>query len=183
MSHAAFQWLYVPGLLQTPDYMRALFANSDPEVPAERLDTGAEFRLRRQSVLTEEPLPEYHAVIHEAAFHMHFVDRKIMRAQLEYLVEVAQFPHITVQLLPFRAETHPASPGAPFTVFGAMSPELHTVYIEHPVASTFLGDQESVARFTTAFRRLSNVALEPLNPSELHVSSSFRLVQHLLYVL
>lgn len=181
-SHADFQWMYVPGLLQTADYMRALFANSEPPLPAEDLERFVEFRLRRQAVLTEEPLPRYQAVIHEAAFHMRFVDRRIMREQLDYLVEVCQFPNVTVQLLPFRAEVA-AGPGAPFTVFGAAATELRTVHLEHPAASTFLGDQESVARFTAAFQRLGTVAHDPLDPAELHDDSTYRLVQHLLYIL
>ena len=184
-AHRAFQWMYVPGLLQTRDYVTALFEHSDPPVTPEEAARFAEFRLRRQHVLhqaTDRP-PRYHAIVHEAAFHMHFVSRKIRRAQLERLVELAQLPHITVQLLPFRSEVPPAAPGAPFSLLDGPAPQLRTVYVEHPVTSTFLAGPEQVEEFAGAFRRLSMVALDPLDTEQLHDRSSYRLVQHLLYVL
>lgn len=182
-AHRSFQWLYIPGLLQTAAYMRALFSSRDPAVPTEDIDRFVKFRLRRQEVLSQDPLPMYHAIIHEAAFHMHFVDRTVMRDQLEYLVELSHFPNVQIQLLPFKAETQPATPGAPFTVFDAQVAELHTVYVEHPVASVFLGDENSITRFSNAFQRLSKAALAPLASVELHQESSYRLVQHLLYIM
>ncbi|WP_425578175.1 helix-turn-helix domain-containing protein [Streptomyces albiaxialis] len=182
-AHRAFQWMFVPGLLQTRDYVTALFSNSEPQISPEDGARFAEFRLRRQQPLYTDPPPRYHAVIHEAAFHMHFVSRKIRRAQLEHLVEVSQLPHMTIQLLPFRSEMPPGAPGAPFTIFDGRASQLRTVHIEHPMTSSFLGDPEQIQEFTSAFNRLSMVALDPLDPAQLHDGSSYRLVQHLLYVL
>lgn len=182
-AHRVFQWMYVPGLLQTRDYVNALFSNGDPAIAPETTARFTEFRLGRQRVLFEEPGPTYHAVVHEAAFHMHFVNRKIRRRQLEHLVEIAQLPHVTVQLLPFRSEMPPMVPGAPFTLLDGRAPQLRTVYVEHPVTSTFIANPAHVEEFSNAFKRLSLVALDPLDPTQLHANSSYRLVQHLLYVL
>jgi hypothetical protein len=179
----AFQWLYVPGLLQTSDYMREVFQNGEPATSAETIKSQIEFRLRRQQVLAEERSPTYHAVIHEAAFHMHFVSRATMREQLKHLVEMAQRPNITVQLLPFKADSHPVTPGAPFTIHDSGVPELCTVHVEQPITPLFLGGQPHVDQFTAAFRRLSMVALAPLNPAESLEENSLGLVQHLRYVL
>ncbi|MGW7295820.1 helix-turn-helix domain-containing protein [Streptomyces xiamenensis] len=182
-AHRSFQWLYIPGLLQTPDYMRSLFTRTDPAASAEAIDEYANFRLLRQQTLFEEPLPAYHAVIHEAAFHMKFVTREVMQGQLEYLVQLAQFANITIQVLPFSADAHPATPGAPFSVLDAGVPELSTVYVEHPVDSVFLGDRPYIEQFATDFSRLSTVSLAPLDPSGLLGEGSLGLVQHLLYVM
>jgi transcriptional regulator with XRE-family HTH domain len=183
VAFRSFEWLHVPGLLQTPEYMRELFQGRRPDESPELMEQYIDFRLRRQQVLTEEPLPSYHAVVHEAAFHMHFVSRKTMRDQLLYLVEVAQFPNVTLQLLPFKAESYPASPGAPFVVHDARAPQLGTVFVEQPINPLFLTGQLHIDQFTSDFARMSNVALAPLNPTEAHEESSFGLVQHLRYVL
>ncbi|MFB4196995.1 helix-turn-helix domain-containing protein [Streptomyces carpaticus] len=182
-GHRSFQWLYVPGLLQTPDYIRTLFQNGDANISADLIDRYVDFRLHRQQVLTEDPAPQYHAVIHEAAFHMGFVDSRVMGAQLEYLIQVARFPNITIQVMPFNTPSNPAAPGAPFTIFDAMAPELRTVYVEQPVTSGFLSDLHHIAQFTTHFARLSNVSLAPLDPQSPYGEGSFGLLQHLLYTM
>lgn len=181
--HQSFEWLYVPGLLQTPDYMRELFLRSLPDESPEAIDEYVEFRLRRQQVLTDEPTPAYHAVIHEAAFHMQFVSRDTMRQQLKYLAEVSQFPNITIQVMPFSSDAHPATPGAPFTIFETHSPQLRTVYVEQPITSVFLGDRPHVDQFATDFARLSTVSLAPLDPAGPMAEGSLGLIQHVLYVL
>jgi transcriptional regulator with XRE-family HTH domain len=179
----SFEWLHVPGLLQTPDYMREIFEGRNPGVPSALMERYIDFRLRRQQVLTEKSLPTYHAVIHEAAFHMHFVSRETMLGQLQYLVEAAQFPNVIVQLLPFKAGSYPAIAGAPFTVHEAEAPQLATVYVEQPISPLFLGDGFHIDQFGSDFARMSNVSLAPLNPTEAHQESSFGLVQYLRYVL
>ncbi|MFB7900318.1 DUF5753 domain-containing protein, partial [Streptomyces xiamenensis] len=178
-----FEWLYVPGLLQTPEYMRNLYRNGNNNVSPAVLDRYVEFRLHRQEVLVAEDQPTYHAIIHEAAFHMHFVDRATMRAQLAYLVELSQTPNITIQLLPFKAESLPVVPGSHFAIHDLPARELRTVHVEHPISELFLHEEEETNRFETHFRRLSIVSLDPLNPAEQHEGNSFALVQHLRYVL
>ncbi|WP_436980286.1 helix-turn-helix domain-containing protein [Streptomyces sp. enrichment culture] len=182
-AHRSFQWLYIPGLLQTPDYMRSLFTRTSPTAPVEVIEEYVNFRLRRQQALVDEPLPDYHAVIHEAAFHMKFVDREVMLDQLEYLVQLAHFPNITIQVLPFSADAHPATPGAPYTLLDAQVPELCTIHVEQPVASVFLGDQPHINRFATDFARLSSVSLASLDLTGQLGEGSLGLIHHLLYLM
>jgi transcriptional regulator with XRE-family HTH domain len=181
--YRSFQWVYIPGLLQTPAYTRALFESGEPGTPMARIQRAVEFRSRRQQVLHREPPLSVHAVIHEAAFHMHFVPREVMREQLEHLVELSHLPHVKIQLLPFRAPSYPATSTSPFVIFDARSPELQTLYVEHPVTSSFVDDPAQIAQFTTGFEQLSRVALSPLDASEDDSHSSMRLFQHLRYVL
>ncbi|MGW8849787.1 helix-turn-helix domain-containing protein [Streptomyces xiamenensis] len=178
-----FEWLYVPGLLQTPEYMRKLYANGVQDPDPGAIDKYVDFRLHRQEALVADPQPTCHAVIHEAAFHMQFVDRKTMRDQLAYLVELSQAPNITIQLLPFKAESHPVTAGSPFTIHDAGARELRTVHVEHPISQVFLHDEEQVDRFEADFQRLSIVSLEPVEPSQQHRENSYALVQHLRYIL
>lgn len=183
-AHRSFQWMYVPGLLQTADYMRCLFEGGQPDRP-DAIATYAEFRQRRQQVLADgQPL---HVVIHEAALLMKFVPDDVMRRQIEHLVKVAELPHVRIQLLPFKADINSATPGTPFTILDSQVPELSTVYVEHPVSSAFLGDREHLDQYHSAFEYLSAAALPPIalrGERESHTKKdSLQLIQHLLYTL
>ncbi|ADI10838.1 hypothetical protein SBI_07718 [Streptomyces bingchenggensis BCW-1] len=185
-THRSFQWMYVPGLLQTPDYMHSLFESNRPNRP-EVVDRAVEFRLRRQQVLLDGA-QHFHAVIHEAALLMQFVSADVMRRQIEHLVTMAEMPQVRIQLLPFQAAVNAAAtPGVPFGILDGRVPELSTVYVEHPVSSVFLGDREHLAQYNAAFEHLSTVALSPIAlraGRECHTKrDSLQLIQHLLYVL
>jgi transcriptional regulator with XRE-family HTH domain len=164
VRHRSFQWMQVPGLLQTAEYMRALFTIGHPEAPAETIERFVDFRLRRQHLLTEGSAPpEFHAVIHEAAFRMEFAGRDIMERQIEHVVEMARLPHVTVQILPFKSDFHRVHFSSPFVVYDAAAPELSTVYVEHPARSPFITDQDNLRHFSEAFTKLSAVALPAID--------------------
>ncbi|KNB51390.1 helix-turn-helix domain-containing protein [Streptomyces caatingaensis] len=185
-SSRSFQWLYIPGLLQTPDYIRTLLAAGERDADEELLDTYVEFRLGRQRVLTEGSL-HLHAVIHETALRMRFVPGDIMRAQLEHLLRMALLPQVRIQILPLSATFHPPAFSSPFVLYEAGVPELGTVYVEQPVASPFLSEQQHLAAFTTSFQELASAALDPIDPQslgEFHARrDSLGLIQHVLYTL
>ncbi|WP_063735699.1 helix-turn-helix domain-containing protein [Streptomyces sp. RTd22] len=187
VTHRSFQWIYIPGLLQTPDYMRALFEGAEPEASSSTIDTYVEFRRQRQLILTGDAPPAFHAVIHEAALHMQFVGANVMRRQIEHLVKMARLPHVRIQVLPFRAGAYPARFGAPFVVYEHALPDLSTVYVEHPIASPFISDQAHLEQFTDAIAKLSAAALPPIDldiEPEFHIGKgSLGLIQHLLYTL
>lgn len=184
-SQGVFDMVYLPGLLQCPEYARTLLSSSGRGTP-ESTERFLQFRLRRQEVLTGDAPPTYHAIVHEAAFHMDFVDPKVMRQQLAHLMEVARLPHVCIQVLPFKSGGFPAV-GTPFTLFRTTPAELSTVYLEHDAGSEFFADRESLGRYKVIFDRLAEVALAPLGPdSEREFSlqrDSFSLLQHLAYTL
>lgn len=183
-SQRLFEMVHLPGLLQTPEYARALLESAQRDTSA--TERFLEFRLRRQEVLAGDSPPHYHAVIHEAAFHMGFVPPEVMRRQLAHLVEVVRLPHVTVQILPFKSGEFP-SVGTPFTLFGRTPPELSTIYLEHDAGSAFFGDHQHISRYTEVFSKLSTVALPPLAlDAEREFATkrdSYSLVQHLSYIL
>lgn len=180
-AHRSFQLLYIPGLLQTEAYMRALLENGEPDASAARIDRYIDFRRRRQAILWGDEPPLYHAVIHETALHMAFVGRAVMREQIEHLIAVSKHAHIRIQLLPFKAPSYPATSSTPFVLFASTAPELQTVYVEHPVSSVFLTEDDHTTRFARDFERLSTVSLSPLDAADTHPDSSHGLVQRLLY--
>ncbi|SFD56684.1 Helix-turn-helix [Streptomyces aidingensis] len=184
---STYEPTHLPGLLQSPEYVRALLTAGNPGEPADSTQRFIEFRVRRQEVLTGDDPPSLHAVIHEAAFHMRFVDADIMRRQLTHLIEVSRLPHITVQLVPFRSAPMPLV-GTPFVHCHSRHPLLDTVYLESDAGSSFLSTPEQLTRYRDIFSRLSDVALPPIDVSGPERRSytqrdSLSLIQHLLYVL
>ena len=179
-----FETVHMPGLLQAPEYARALIESFNEEADAAR--RFYEFRLMRQEILTSQSPPTYHAIIHEAALQMRFVDTEILRQQLTHLIEVAALPNITVQIVPFRSGPLPAV-GGPFVLFHGSDSSLDTVYLEHDIGAEFLHEPEHTTRYHDIFQQLTNLALPPLaSSSERKYTSerdSLSLVQHLLYIL
>ncbi|KRV48517.1 XRE family transcriptional regulator [Wenjunlia vitaminophila] len=180
-----FQWLYVPGLLQTRAYMHAVFRGAQPDAAQALVDSYVEFRERRSTLLTGEDPPRFHAVIHEAAFSAQFVGPSVMRAQIEHLLELSRLPHVQIQVLPFRTQTYPVGFSAPFVLLDGPVPELDTVFLEHPAPSQFLTDPARLNQYSDAFARLDAVALPPVDPQnavDFHTRrDSFGFMQHLLY--
>lgn len=180
-----FQWLYVPGLLQTRAYMHAVFRGVQPDAAQALVDTYVEFRERRGAVLGGENPPQFHAVIHETAFRVRFAGAKVMRAQIEHLLELSCLPHIRIQVLPFRAESHPVGFSAPFVLLDGPVPELDTVFLEHPAPTQFLTDPARLNQYSDAFARLDAAALPAVDQQsavDFHTRrDSFGFIQHLLY--
>ena len=106
-----FQGQVISGLLQTPEYAWAVEERTlvDIDNVAERV----EVRVRRSAVLSREPVPlKFWAVLDEAALRRVVGGPKIMRAQLEHLVDTAKRPNVTIQVLPFSAGAHAAMESA-----------------------------------------------------------------------
>lgn len=176
--------MLIPGMLQTKDYARAVLeaTEGDPQ----RADRYAQFRLARQCVLSGDSPVTYRAVIHEAALHTRVGGPTTMRRQLLRLIEVCRQPNVTVQVYPFEAGNYAAHTQS-FVVYGATTPELDTVYLEHPTKSLFLRDGEQLDEYAKMFERLSELALAPVDPEsapESHRSrDSLSLIQHVMYTL
>ncbi|MFF3498330.1 helix-turn-helix domain-containing protein [Streptomyces sp. NPDC003247] len=176
--------LVIPGMLQTKEYARAVLAATEAE--PQRADRYAEFRLRRQGVLTSGSPVACHAIIHEAALHTRVGSPAVMRRQLLRLMEVSRLPNVTVQVYPFEAGVY-AAHSRSFVIFGTGVAELDTVYLEHPTNSLFLWDGAQLDEYARMFERLSELALAPIDPEtapESHESrDSLSLIQHVMYTL
>ncbi|MDJ0466359.1 helix-turn-helix transcriptional regulator [Streptomyces sp. H27-C3] len=182
----SYESLFLPGLFQLEEYTRSIFQASDAVTTSEGIESAVRFRMQRQDVLTAGGAPTVHAVVHEAALHMRFGGAKVMRRQLLRLVELAELPHMTIQVFPFTADAVSALT-TPFCHIGSHGGALETVLVEHPAESMFLHGSESVAKYRRQFDRLSAAALPPIDTAVLTVKQASRdslgLIQHILYTL
>ena len=132
-----YQIQLVPGLLQTEGYARALIRQGSATTEEEIARRG-ELRASRQEILRLPDAPQLWVVIDEAALRRPVGSREIVREQLEHLIEVADHPAVTLQIMPFSAGAHSAM-GGPFTILRFAEPDLaDVVYIEQLTSALYL---------------------------------------------
>lgn len=151
----------VPGLLQTPEYARAVTHASVDGLDDERLDTLVEVRLARQDVLRSQPPLELTAVLDEAVLRREIGGPEVMARQLRRLLEAALLPQVRLQVLPFTAGAHIGITG-PFVIFSFSSKsDLDVVVLDHLTSSLYLERKEDLQAYTEAFNTLQIHALSP----------------------
>ncbi|MEU3983318.1 helix-turn-helix transcriptional regulator [Streptomyces sp. NPDC026672] len=152
--------LVVPGLLQTPEYARAVTRAAVGE-PDDRLDTLVEVRLARQDVLRSDPPLELSAVLDEAVLRREVGGPDVMARQLARLVEAAKLPQVRLQVLPFAAGAHIGVTG-PFVIFTFPSTsDLDVVVLDNLTSSLYLERKEDLQAYSDAFNTLQIYALSP----------------------
>jgi transcriptional regulator with XRE-family HTH domain len=147
----------IPGLLQTPDYARASVATGFPDATDEETARRVELRLARQHILKRPDPPRLWLVIDETALRRPAATTgpDVMRAQLTALIDAAQRPNVTLQVLPFTAGLHPAMYG-PVRLFrfdGHDQPDI--VYGESMTSAWYLDKPDETALYTQALDRIS----------------------------
>ncbi|MET9524050.1 helix-turn-helix domain-containing protein [Streptomyces coeruleorubidus] len=151
----------IPGLLQTPEYARAVTKAAVEGLSEDRLDTLVEVRLARQDVLRADPPLELSAVLDEAVLRREVGGPGVMARQLERLVEAARLPQVRLQVLPFAAGAHIGVTG-PFVIFSFSSTsDLDVVVLDHLTSSLYLERKEDLQAYTEAFNALQIHALSP----------------------
>jgi transcriptional regulator with XRE-family HTH domain len=156
-----FQPLYVPGLLQTHAYMRAVMeVFGVPEADAEARVAA---RAGRQTVLTRKSPPRYLAIMDEAALRRSFGGREVMAEQLRQIIELAELPNITVQVIPFERGGYPLY--GPYVLL-QFAKSLDIVHLEHKQASGFVDEPDDTAPFQPLTDTLKAAALGPAETSE-----------------
>jgi len=151
----------VPGLLQTPEYARAVTRAAVDGLDDERLDALVEVRLARQDVLRSDPPLELSAVLDEAVLHREIGGPDVMARQRDRLLEAARLPQVRLQVLPFTAGAHVGVTG-PFVIFSFSSTsDLDVVVLDHLTSSLYLERKEDLRAYTEAFDALRIHALSP----------------------
>ncbi|MEV4227361.1 helix-turn-helix domain-containing protein [Streptomyces bobili] len=147
--------LFVPGLLQTEAYARAVFSSRIPELTSDELELRVRHRMARQEI----QIP-YEVVIHEAALRIRVSDRSASRAQLIRLTELSEADHITLRVIPFDLDGFSRA-SSTMTYVGGPLPKLDTVVRDAPHGSVFIDAEAQLNAYRTRFRKVEAVALQP----------------------
>jgi transcriptional regulator with XRE-family HTH domain len=157
-----YELQFVPGLFQTEDYARAVTVLGHRSASAEEIERRVGLRLQRQQVLTRpDATPRVWAVIDESALRRPLGGRDVMRAQLAHLVELAELPQVTLQVMPFDRGGHSAAGGS-FSILRFAEPELpDIVYIEQLTGALYLDRLEEADHYREVMNSLSAEAETP----------------------
>ncbi|NUT21918.1 MAG: helix-turn-helix domain-containing protein [Hamadaea sp.] len=160
-SHLSFfQPLFVPGLLQTAAYARAILRTTAIEgLSPEDQEVRAEVRrLRQANILGGPKPPRIDAIIDESVLLRVAGDATVMREQLEHLVQLGRDPQIHVRVLPFKAGIHTVS--SPFILMEFPVPtDEDLVYVESGMTQPAMIDRVDPQRYWSAYQRLEEMSL------------------------
>jgi transcriptional regulator with XRE-family HTH domain len=163
----AYEVQFVPGLLQTEDYARAVTILGHDAASAREIDRRVRLRMARQAMLDRPDPPNLWAVLDEAVLRRPTGSTSAMQGQLKHLADMAMRPNVTIQIIPFQVGGHSAA-GGPFSILRFAEPDLpDVVYLEQLTSALYLDKREDVDHYAAAMERLCVEAEPPERTPEL----------------
>ncbi|MFK4106708.1 DUF5753 domain-containing protein [Streptomyces sp. NPDC019531] len=154
-----YELYFVPGLLQTDAYARAVIQHGMVGATEADIDRRVEVRLERQKLLVTEDAPQLHVVLDEAALRRPYGNRETMRDQIRHLIEMSQWENVQLQVLPLNFCGHPSGCGA-FTIMSL--PDLpDIVYLEQLTSALYLEGHQEVAQYRKVLTELQEESPDP----------------------
>jgi transcriptional regulator with XRE-family HTH domain len=158
-----YELQFVPGLLQTADYARAVISLGHGQAEPSELERRVRLRMSRQQILTRPDPPQLWAVIDEGALRRLVGGPDVMRAQIAALIDATKMPNVQLQVMPFDFGGHAAAGGS-FSILRFPDQDLpDVVYLEQLISASYIDKREDVEHYVAAMERL---AVEADPPSE-----------------
>lgn len=150
----AYEPHYVPGLLQTENYARAVLRAGMPHAPEEEIRRQVALRMERQTVLERPDPPMLWVVLDETVLRRCIGGPEVMREQIDRLLAAVELPHVRLQVMPFSVGPHSAMYG-PFHLFRFPIEELPDVaFSESLLGAVYFDQREDVSTFLEALDRM-----------------------------
>jgi transcriptional regulator with XRE-family HTH domain len=152
--------LFVPGLLQTEAYARAVIeVFASPGTSARVIERQIEARLSRQEIFREADAPEMFFIVDESALRRPVGGGDTMVRQVEHLRELGERPGVSIQVLPFEVGVH-RNMRAPFVILEFREANVDDLlFLENPHGSMLdRDDGEELASYLASFWELEGLA-------------------------
>jgi transcriptional regulator with XRE-family HTH domain len=156
----AFDGHIVNGLLQTEEYARAVLRAALIFATHEEVERAVQLRMRRQTVLLKENPLQLWSVIDESVLLRGVGGAEVLRGQLRRLVELAEMPNVTFQILPLAAGAHAGIDGG-FMIAEFRGADPDVVYIENRIGGVYFEAEEVIRQYNRVFDRLQAKAIDP----------------------
>jgi transcriptional regulator with XRE-family HTH domain len=158
-SITSFAAFYVPALLQTADYARAIIKGIAPRMSPEVLKDRVEVRLRRQDILDRDSPPRYRVFMDESVLHRPTGGPKVMVAQIDKILELIEEGKLIAQIVPFDVGVL-ATQDSNFVLLEFDARDLlPVVFVESLQNSQILEKEVDVARYRESIDYLRDSAL------------------------
>ncbi|MFG3528621.1 helix-turn-helix domain-containing protein [Streptomyces sp. NPDC047917] len=152
--------MHIPGLLQTEDYARAVFAEAVPPLSPSHQRRLLSHRLKRRDVLDRVDQPRCVFLVHEAALRMVYGGSTIARSQLDYLLRQSERENVIIRAIPFAAGGFPHANSSAQYLYGPV-PQLDTAQTDTATGSGFLDAETSLENWRVALNRTEERSLDP----------------------
>ncbi|MFI1715297.1 helix-turn-helix domain-containing protein [Streptomyces litmocidini] len=152
----------IPGLLQTPDYARAVFESAVPALEDDEVEAGVTARIKRHELYFRKPSPLVTFVLEKSALTKPLGGPDVLRKALEYVRECADLRNVTIQVMPDNRWSHAGLSGS-FTLLETEERRGQLVYVEGQVGRYFLSEQPDVG---IVFARYSALRAQALTPED-----------------
>jgi hypothetical protein len=151
---------FVPGLLQTSDYAKAVVRLSQTKLTPDEIERRVALRMGRQRILTRHNPTRLWVVLDESVLRRPIGGVKVMRGQIEHLIEISRRRNVTIQVMPFSKGGHAACGGA-YTILRFPEQDLSdVVYVEHLTSALYLDKRDDLDAYQTSMDALC-VEAEP----------------------
>jgi transcriptional regulator with XRE-family HTH domain len=155
-----FEPMFVPGILQTREYARAVLQNYYVTRPESELTALVELRTKREDLLNRDDAPKFSFILDEPVIHRVAGGPSVMRRQLDRLVEVAKSPHVTIRVVPYSAGIHPGT--RPFEIIQFVdAADEFALFLENPRGDDINDDPEETENYRERFERIEDKSLKP----------------------
>ncbi|MDX3228819.1 helix-turn-helix transcriptional regulator [Streptomyces sp. ME19-01-6] len=159
LSVSSYCTQVIDGLLQTEEYARALLRCNYPPFEEGKLEQLVGARMDRKALFDRKPMALTHTVLEEAALRRMIGGSEIMRAQLHHLIECAERPNVTIQVMPLSRAEHAGLRGS-FTILEA--PDQTTLaYLESHDESILVSKPHKVNPLARRYAMIRSQALGP----------------------
>jgi transcriptional regulator with XRE-family HTH domain len=156
-----YESLFIPGLLQTEDYARAVIRAVLPWASRDEVERRVEVRMERQEVLRNDNPLELWVIVDEAALRRQVGGKPVMQAQLSHVGQAADLPNVTFQVIPFREGAHAGMLGSFVFMQFSESTIPDVIYVDSMAGDLFLEAEADVRRYRLVFEHLRAVAASP----------------------
>jgi Domain of unknown function (DUF5753)/Helix-turn-helix domain len=162
-----------PSLLQTEDCARAAIRLRHLKASPDDVERRVALRMGRQEFLTQPGAPNLWVALDESALRRPVGSWAVQRSQLKHLIEMAQRPNITLQVVPFDVGSHAAA-GGPFTILRFSEPSLpDVVYLEHLTNAICLNTKRDTEEYLAI---LDSLCIQAESP-EASISFLYRVIK------
>ncbi|WP_267130939.1 helix-turn-helix domain-containing protein [Streptomyces alkaliphilus] len=158
----AVNMLLVPGILQIPEYARAIFESRTPPFTSEEIEARVKLRTNRRKIFEKQHPPIYETIIHEAALRMRYGGRRVHEKQLRRLIEPKPGLPVTLRVIPFDLENVPGHAQS-FLLSEGPVPQLNSVQVDTPFGGVIIHEAEEVKNYMAV---LGNAKQNSLSPEE-----------------
>jgi hypothetical protein len=155
-----FEPLFIPDLLQTEEYARAVISVVEARTPS-KIDSLVDLCIQRQELLVRDNSPRIQVIMDEAVIRRVVGGRNVMRRQLQYLQTLAGHPKVTIRIISFARGVYPCQ-WVPYVLLGFQDPNdgdllyMKNLYGEYIVRGDLPGEEraESAASYLTIFKKV-----------------------------